>query len=394
MAAIDRKCVAMTVAVLGAVACGDDGAPPPPPPAVASQLTQVGSVEVPANYGVHDSFVRDGLAFVCAWNSGVIIYDVGNGIAGGSPGAPREVGRIVTDPEPVGGARAHNAWWFHNPASSERRYLFVGQEGPGQLGASSSGAIHVVDVSNLAEPVEVATYQMTGTSQPAGTHNFWVDEQAAVLYAAYYNGGVVAIDVSGTLQGDLSSRELARFQPGGDSTYVWGVQLHRGNVYVADMLSGLYQLRFTGTTFTLVSGGNPLASDRYTSDLWAHGDHAYTGTWGLRGGAAGDVVRVWRLDGNGGPSLAGDLLLEGVGTVGDVEVSADGGVLLVAADRGAAAGLYLFSLADPERPARIAAAEIPEGVHTATIAEIAGHRYAFAAKNPPNPALLIYELPQ
>ena len=33
-------------------------------------------------YGIHDTFVRDGLAFVFAWNTGVIIYDVGNGIRG------------------------------------------------------------------------------------------------------------------------------------------------------------------------------------------------------------------------------------------------------------------------------------------------------------------------
>ena len=40
---------------------------------------------VPADYGIHDTYVRDGLAFVFAWNSGVIIYDVGNGIKGGAP---------------------------------------------------------------------------------------------------------------------------------------------------------------------------------------------------------------------------------------------------------------------------------------------------------------------
>ena len=36
----------------------------------------------PADYGIHDTYVRDGLAFVFAWNTGVIIYDVGNGIRG------------------------------------------------------------------------------------------------------------------------------------------------------------------------------------------------------------------------------------------------------------------------------------------------------------------------
>ena len=46
---------------------------------------------VPAFYGVHDTFIRDGIAFVCAWNTGVIIYDVGNGMKGGTPAAPIEI---------------------------------------------------------------------------------------------------------------------------------------------------------------------------------------------------------------------------------------------------------------------------------------------------------------
>ena len=97
----------------------------------------------------------------------------------------------------------------------------------------------MVDVSNLAAPVEVAFYHMPG----AGTHNFWMDEGRQVLYAAYYNGGVVALDVSGTLSGDLASREIARLQPGGSgNTYVWGVQLANGSLYASDMLSGLWQI--------------------------------------------------------------------------------------------------------------------------------------------------------
>jgi hypothetical protein len=106
----------------------------------------------------------------------------------------------------------------------------------------SSGDIHVVDVSDLRRPVEVASFHLDG----AGTHNFWMDEPSQVLYAAYYNGGVVALDVSGTLQGDLSHRLLAEIRPGGDgNTYSWGVQLAGGSLYAIDMLSGLWQLGVT-----------------------------------------------------------------------------------------------------------------------------------------------------
>jgi hypothetical protein len=199
-----------------------------------STITLASVTPVPANYGIHDTFVRDGIAFAFVWNTGVYVFDVGNGIQGGSPGAPARLGSIVTS-----GGEAHNGWWFWNAVSGEKRYLFVGQEGPGTIGSSSSGDIHVVDVSDLSRPREVALYHMAG----AGTHNFWVDEANQRLYAAYYNGGVVALDISCTLEGDLRYREIARIQPGGASaTYTWGVMQAGGVLYAIDMLSGLWQL--------------------------------------------------------------------------------------------------------------------------------------------------------
>jgi hypothetical protein len=203
-------------------------------PASATPITLTATVPVPANYGHHDTFVRDGIAFVCAWNTGVLIYDVGDGVLGGSPASPQLISSLVTT-----GGEVHNAWWFHNPVTGEKKYLFIGQEGPGSVGSASSGDIHVVDVSSLASPHEVASYRMTG----AGTHNFWMDEARQVLYAAYYNGGVVALDVSGTLSGSLAAREIARTAPGGaGNTYVWGVMLANGHLYASDMLSGLWEL--------------------------------------------------------------------------------------------------------------------------------------------------------
>jgi hypothetical protein len=217
----------------------------PPDPALVifdvtdpAAMTVAAAVPIPPHYGIHDTYVRDGLAFVFAWDSGVIIYDVGHGIRGGSPSSPVEVSRLVTDDGGVAGSpAAHNGWWFHNPVSGEARYLFVGQEGPGQVGASSSGDIHVVDVSDLTEPREVASFRLDG----AGAHNFWMDEEAQVLYAAYYNGGVIALDVSGTLAGDLSDRLLGQVRFGAD-TYAWGVMLARGWLYASDMVSGLWQI--------------------------------------------------------------------------------------------------------------------------------------------------------
>lgn len=111
-----------------------------------ADMSLVAQVSVPPNYGIHDTFVRDGLAFVFAWDTGVIIYDVGNGIRGGSPASPVEVSRVVTGDADVGSPSSHNGWWFHNPVTSERRYLFVGQEGPAVIGSRASGDIHVVEI--------------------------------------------------------------------------------------------------------------------------------------------------------------------------------------------------------------------------------------------------------
>lgn len=207
--------------------------------AATGSITTASTTPIPDHYCIHDTFVRDGYAFVFAWNEGLYIFDVGNGSHGGTPSVPVQVSKTGSTSALAFGGETHNGWWFWNPTNGQKRYLFIGQEGPGSVGASSSGDIHVVDVSDLTAPVEVAHFHMAG----AGTHNFWIDEPNQRLYAAYYNGGVVALDISGSLTGDLASREIARIKPGGSgNTYVWGVMLYNGGLYASDMVSGLWQL--------------------------------------------------------------------------------------------------------------------------------------------------------
>ncbi|MGE0353070.1 MAG: Ig-like domain-containing protein [Gemmatimonadales bacterium] len=345
-------------------------------------------VPIPPNYGIHDTFVRDGLAFVCAWNSGLMIYDVGNGIKGGSPSHPVPVSTIVT-----AGGQVHNAWWFHNPATGEKRYVFVGQEGPGQVGVRSSGDIHVVDVSDLENPREVASYHQSDVNgQTAGTHNFWMDEANQVLYAAYYNGGVVALDVSGTLSGSLTGRLLARFAPGAQP-YVWGLQLYNGSIYASDMTGGFWQLQRNGSVITAVGGGNNV-DDRWTSDLWVQGGYAYTGTWGSipRNGALGDALKVWHLDAGGAPVLVDSVITANINTVSDVEVSANGKLLMFSAEGSSNDGFHFYGLADPAHPAFLAKYNVAQGVHTASLGYIGGRVYAFGAVNPGNPNLMILDV--
>lgn len=195
---------------------------------------------------VHDVFVRDGILFTALWNDGVTIWDIG-GAGSGTVSNPIALGNVKT----VGGD-VHNIWWFHNAATGEKRYAFVGEEGPGAVGVRSSGDIHVVDVSNFASPREVAFFHIDG----AGTHNFSVDESRGILYAAYYNAGVRAIDVTGDLSScadadkgssgrcDLAKmgREIGHWPDGAGGVYVWGVKLVGLRLYASDMLNGLWKL--------------------------------------------------------------------------------------------------------------------------------------------------------
>lgn len=208
--------------------------------------------KVTGNPFVHDTFIRDGLLFVALWDDGLQIWDIGGCGTGATPSNPVVLGGVKT----VGG-EVHNVWWYHDP-SGGKHFALVGQEGPGTVGSSSSGDIHVVDVSDPSQPKEVAFYHVDG----AGTHNFSVDEANGILYAAYYNGGVRAIDIRGDLGTcpanqtqtvanpqltrcdlRLMGRELATgLLNQGKPVYVWGVQLVNGSVYASDMLNGIWKL--------------------------------------------------------------------------------------------------------------------------------------------------------
>jgi hypothetical protein len=209
---------------------------------------------------VHDTFLRDGVLFLGLWNGGMAIWDLGGAGKGGTPANPVDVGQVLT-----ANGHVHNIWWLKDPVTGIDRYAFVGEESPGQVGTSSSGDVHVVDVSDMSAPREVAffTVPKTQTSNGAGTHNFSVDEASGILYAAYYNGGVRALDVRGDLGAcgpneksvpvgasvalcDLTKmgRELAiGLGDQSNPVFVWGVQYVNGAVYASDMLNGIWKLR-------------------------------------------------------------------------------------------------------------------------------------------------------
>ena len=106
----------------------------------------------------------------------------------------------------------------------------------------ASGYIHVVDVQDIDNPVEVARYEVP----EAGAHNVWVENDR--LYVGYYQGGLRVVDVSGELRGDLyrQGREMATLKTtDADTTtpnwpMTWGAQIFKGNIFTSDLNSGLW----------------------------------------------------------------------------------------------------------------------------------------------------------
>jgi len=210
----------------------------------------------PAGRMLHDIAVQNGLAYLSYWNDGLVILDVGNGIKGGRPENPTLVSQfkydleaLYRDVEAIGGPGfirgTHTAW-------RQGRYVFVGDEvfsaTPASTGGSVAGLgraygrLHVVDVSDISQPREVAWYE----PKDGGVHNVWV--AGDTLYLGDYQGGLRVIDISGQLAGDLllQGREIAHVATGDakgstpNAVNAWGAIYRDGYVYVPDMESGLW----------------------------------------------------------------------------------------------------------------------------------------------------------
>ena len=230
------------------------------------QPRQVARWETPrssAGRMLHDIDVQDGLAYLSYWNDGLVLLDVGNGMKGGSPSNPQLVSQFKYDleslyreVEAVGGPGfirgTHTAW-------RSGKYVFLGDEvfsarpnitqGSGVIGLGRAyGRLHVVDVSDIENPREVAWYE----PRDGGAHNVWV--AGDTLYMGDYQGGLRILDVSGELRGDLMAqgREIAHvvtadakgMTPNAPNT--WGAIYRDGYIYAPDMNSGLWIVKVEG----------------------------------------------------------------------------------------------------------------------------------------------------
>ena len=204
---------------------------------------------------VHDVWIEDGIAFQAGNTDGLVVVDVGGGGLGGSPRNPVEMGRLYQ----LTGWN-HAVWPFRS-RSAGKFYVVTGDEShpvnpriPGpiiaweeRMPSRAMGWLHFNEFDDPAHPEEVARYRVPD----AGPHNLWIDTERDLLYAAFFNGGLRVVDVSGELLGDLyrQGREVAKFYPDdpegfvANAPFVWGPQPHKGVIFFSDFNSGLWAVR-------------------------------------------------------------------------------------------------------------------------------------------------------
>jgi len=207
----------------------------------------VGEFELESpGHAIHDVWINDGIAYSSNWSDGVQLVDVGNGIAGGTPANPVQFASYAY---PSG---ANHAAFPYIDKITGKFYVILGDEifpygldPGGRKPSRAAGFLHVIDFTDLENPKEVAWFEVPF----AGSHNFWIEDD--ILYAAFYNGGVRIVDLSGELLGDLNrqGREIAWIVPEDPDGYVpnapftWGAQPHKGHIFYSDWNSGLWSAK-------------------------------------------------------------------------------------------------------------------------------------------------------
>ena len=133
-------------------------------PTVVTLNTEMGSMS--SGRYLHDLQVKDGIAYLAYWRDGLVILDVGNGMAGGSPENPKLISQYHFNHYELYGdgwlAGTHSVFRYKN-------YLFVGDEVfPAIFNLEDRDRIpvraicHVMDISDIKHPKEFAGRHIYG----------------------------------------------------------------------------------------------------------------------------------------------------------------------------------------------------------------------------------------
>lgn len=217
-------------------------------PANPRTISQV-ELETPG-HSIHDVWIQDGIAYSSNWGDGVVAVDIGSNTSADMPGA----GGSPENPVTLGSYKYPSGWnhaaFPFKSKSTGDFYIAAGDEafpyglnfdGPNR----AAGWVHFVKMNGWDQPEEVARYQVP----EAGSHNYWIEDD--ILYAAFYNGGLRIVDLSGELMGDLyqQGREIGLFLPTDkdaaipNSPFTWGPMPYKGLIYLSDWNSGIWAVR-------------------------------------------------------------------------------------------------------------------------------------------------------
>jgi hypothetical protein len=232
-------------------------------PADPRELFRWSAPEVGVPGVMHSVTVSDdgSRAYLSMWDGGLLVAD----LIDGGIFLHREAGAG----EPV--------LWFHNTHSAvplrDPRFLMITSE----IYTCPFGTVAIVDVTNAAHPQIVSQLrlpenrcdQLPHAEAVFSAHNPLV--VGDLVFLSWYGGGLQVVDV----RNPYDPQRVAQFVPTGEGaaarSYIGGypVQtwsfpiLRDGLIYVADIQSGLYVLRYTGPGAEVVNSV-PLAEGNVT----------------------------------------------------------------------------------------------------------------------------------
>lgn len=201
-------------------------------------------------HAIHDVWIQDGIAYSSNWGDGIVAVDIGSNTSADMPGA----GGSPENPVPLGSYKYPSGWNhaafpfkskstgdFYVAAGDEAFPYGLDTQGPNR----AAGWIHFVKFDGWENPKEVARYQVP----EAGSHNYWIEDD--IMYAAFYNGGLRIVDISGELMGDLyqQGREIGMFLPTDknaaipNAPFTWGPMPYKGLIYLSDWNSGIWAVK-------------------------------------------------------------------------------------------------------------------------------------------------------
>ncbi|SVD17307.1 uncharacterized protein METZ01_LOCUS370161, partial [marine metagenome] len=166
-------------------------------------------------HSIHDVWVENGIAYSSNWHDGVVAVDVGGLkfsekdrsdvqynplLMKAGQGSPSDPVKLAEMKDSKG--RNHSAFPFLSQ-STGNFYIISGDEwfpfGMNNLyqskPSSPRGGFHFMNFNDPDNPREEATYM----APEVGSHNQWVYND--ILLAAFYQGGVRILDISGELLG-------------------------------------------------------------------------------------------------------------------------------------------------------------------------------------------------